>query len=149
MCSPVAIDHIDEILNHIYPITIDNPGRVPVTAERPTNATALRKSIQEVIDRVRLAERQRFCAQMEVWRTAITDNHEDDPEWEGQIDALNDVFMMIHKSSLLDRLLYCEQELRTEKCPTHKGIWSGIHWEPCPHGCGYTGWLPKEKNASN
>lgn len=48
----------------------------------------------------------------------------------------------IAKSSLLCRLLYDGETLRTTPCPTHKGRWSGCHPEPCEHGCDYVGWLP-------
>lgn len=49
----------------------------------------------------------------------------------------------IEKSSLLYRLLYLGEPLRTQKCPVHLGVWHGIQPVPCPHGCGLTGWLPK------
>lgn len=55
----------------------------------------------------------------------------------------------ISKSNLLYRLIYLGEELRTEKCPEHKGHWSGISFDnPCPHGCdvsdgNITGWLKK------
>lgn len=49
------------------------------------------------------------------------------------------------KSNLLYRLLYLGQPLRTEKCPTHDGHWSGYGWgDPCACQVGndITGWLP-------
>lgn len=51
----------------------------------------------------------------------------------------------IRKSNLLYRLLYGGEPLRTQPCPEHQGVWSGIGTPDkpdCPHGCGFTGWLP-------
>jgi len=55
----------------------------------------------------------------------------------------------VNKSCLLDRLIYCGEELRTEKCPTHDGIWSGCDFDQkitcCRGPCGcITGWLPNK-----
>ncbi len=52
----------------------------------------------------------------------------------------------IRKSNLLHRLLYAREPLRSHPCPLHKGTWSGLEWpdSKCPHGCGYTGWLPEQ-----
>ncbi len=49
----------------------------------------------------------------------------------------------IMKSNLLGRLLYAKEALRTERCPRHKGHWSGqaMFFEKCPHNCDGTGWL--------
>lgn len=54
--------------------------------------------------------------------------------------------LTIRKSCLLKRLVYFGQPLRTERCPVHRGRWSGIRMERCPHGCDKlcgctTGWL--------
>jgi hypothetical protein len=54
------------------------------------------------------------------------------------------VFLAIHKSNLLARLLYVGEKLRTTMCPEHKGHWSGIEFGPdgvCPHKCQLTGWI--------
>lgn len=58
---------------------------------------------------------------------------------------ISGILLAIRKSSLLGRLLYEGEMLRTEECPVHKGKWSGMeHPEnPCPHGCGFVGWLPQ------
>jgi hypothetical protein len=58
------------------------------------------------------------------------------------------VMFAVGKSSMLDRLLYGGETLRTAKCPTHKGHWSGLGIERCPHGCGHTGWLRPEGDRS-
>jgi len=57
--------------------------------------------------------------------------------------ALDDADLQIRKSNLLARLIYGGQKLRTQMCPEHKGEWTGPRPDPCPHGCGFTGWLPE------
>jgi hypothetical protein len=54
------------------------------------------------------------------------------------------------KSNLLFRILYLGEDPRTEKCPVHKGVWSGC--EPdgkceCMSGSNVTGWLPNERGT--
>lgn len=49
----------------------------------------------------------------------------------------------ILKSSLLGRIFYGGEDLRTDMCPKHKGTWSGLG--DCPFGCELTGWLPNSK----
>lgn len=65
--------------------------------------------------------------------------------YEKASEITHHVFTMIRKSSLLDRLLYAGEKLRTRKCPTHNGHWSGLEHDGnvCPHGCQLTGWLPE------
>jgi len=54
-------------------------------------------------------------------------------------------FLAASKSSLLGRLLYGREKLRTTPCPECKGIWSGCGLScPC-RGCG---WLPNEGEAA-
>ncbi len=60
--------------------------------------------------------------------------------------------LRITKSCLLDRIIHCGETLRAAPCPEHKGRWSGIHLDPCPHGCSIgcgctTGWLPSVETA--
>lgn len=60
--------------------------------------------------------------------------------------------LSITKSCLLDRLVHHGETLRAVPCPEHKGRWSGIHFDPCPHGCSLgcgctTGWLPSVETA--
>ena len=50
------------------------------------------------------------------------------------------------KSNLLARLVYQDEPLRTERCPEHKGRWSGCTFgsSKCPHcmdGLNVTGWI--------
>jgi hypothetical protein len=70
--------------------------------------------------------------------------------YESQAESIGFVFLQIHKSSLLDRLLYCGQKLRTKRCPEHKGHWIGLESDLnyCKFGCGFTGWLPEPEDAS-
>lgn len=60
-------------------------------------------------------------------------------------ETLSSVELSIRKSALLARLIYGGEKLRTQKCPQHKGHWSGLEHpdNQCPHGCGLTGWLPE------
>lgn len=64
-------------------------------------------------------------------------------------DMVNRTFMQITKSSLLNRLLYCGEKLRTKMCPEHKGVWSGLEWGPdnaCHHRCQLTGWIQEQED---
>lgn len=90
-----------------------------------------------------------FCAAFETWVMQLYIKYKEPdqiqyaPQWLKQV---NEIKLWIRKSNLLYRLLYVREPLRTEKCPEHKGIWSGIAFEPeqaCIHGCHLTGWLPK------
>lgn len=60
-------------------------------------------------------------------------------------DSVDYTFLQIIKSSLLGRLIYGGEKLRTQQCPEHKGEWSGLEHpdRPCPHGCEMTGWIPE------
>lgn|GEM_PF-4830456 len=93
------------------------------------------------------------CESMNTWRHCIEEEHHGNPRWAGSIEAIRLVFTLIRKSSLLYRLIYARETLRTEKCPEHKGKWSGLEHpdNPCPHGCQMTGWLraaAAEENAT-
>lgn len=62
---------------------------------------------------------------------------------------LSRILIDIEKSGLMYRLLYLNEDLRTEKCPEHKGemdtqVWVGIN--TCQHGCQGSGWLPNKTN---
>lgn len=61
--------------------------------------------------------------------------------------------LRIKKSCLLDRLLYGGEPLSQTPCPLHKGQWSGLRPESCPHGCdaacGCTsGWVPSAETLA-
>ncbi len=53
------------------------------------------------------------------------------------------LFLATAKSSLLGRMIYGKEKLRTVKCPECKGTWRGC-FQDCP--CGGCGWLPNEEN---
>lgn len=83
---------------------------------------------------------------------AAFDTHlsERDEDPDGDASRLR---LLISKSCLLDRLLHHGEALRAVPCPEHRGRWSGIHWDPCPHGCSIgcgctTGWLPSVETAT-
>lgn len=77
-----------------------------------------------------------FCAIVLNWYRAMRDGDYYD---EDTIKALKTVRMGISKSNFLWRLLYLDQPVRTEKCPAHKGRWSGVG--SCTYGCDQVGWL--------
>lgn len=64
-------------------------------------------------------------------------------------DALQSLSFAAGKSNLLSRLIYQREDLRTRRCPTHKGRWSGIAYDENRCACedrggNLTGWLPNE-----
>lgn len=88
----------------------------------------------------------RFCSAIETWMMAIEALAQEtaDDEWRQGYEYhthLTQIRVDIHKSNLLARLLYGGESLRTQRCPLHKGRWSGTGMG-CSHGCGGTGWLP-------
>lgn len=52
------------------------------------------------------------------------------------------IFLAASKSSLLGRMIYGKEKVRTQPCPTHKGVWSGCFIDCVCGGCG---WLPEDK----
>lgn len=107
----------------------------------------------------RVAPVSYYCAAFEAWMKVLEDKYRQVKKEKGEKAAIRDVWgariiphfedikLHIYKSDLLARLVYGGEKLRTKPCPEHKGKWSGLHLEPCPHGCGYTGWLPELKEA--
>ena len=87
-----------------------------------------------------------YCGAMEAWRRAVAEASLDDPDLKRLAQTLDSAFLAIRKSALLDRLIYGGEQVRTRKCPEHKGRWSGLEHpdRPCPHGCQLTGWIPNE-----
>lgn len=86
---------------------------------------------------------ERFCEAFTTWFRCIQRNVADGgSHGAGYASALDAILLDIRKSSLLARLIYGGEKLRTRKCPEHKGVWSGI--DPCEHGCGETGWVPDD-----
>lgn len=97
----------------------------------------------------------RYCKALETWKDLVYKHgygEEEKTHWGDRKWTLNDciyeTYLAIHKSNLLWRMLYSGLEPRNEKCPVHKGHWSGCVWKELECGCGYganvTGWLPNE-----
>jgi hypothetical protein len=96
-----------------------------------------------------------FCAALYDWRSALSDAIADPDvpehrkvEFRQIVASLNAVELPIRKSNYLWRRIYLAQQHRTEKCPDHKGTWSGYGTPPyvcaCMSGYDVTGWLPVE-----
>ena len=83
----------------------------------------------------------RYCRKIEQFVRLSKDNRT--PEHQA---VLLSELLQVTKSNFLARLLYGNEEPRTEKCPEHDGHWSGCYPTDCEHGCGYTGWLPNKKD---
>jgi hypothetical protein len=98
----------------------------------------------------------RYCNAFRVWHQALIERQqrEDAAVACGELDeqfrddalrealeALNNphLQMQIAKSNMLGRLIYGGQNVRTQMCPVHKGVWSGLGH--CDHGCDETGWI--------
>lgn len=84
----------------------------------------------------------KYCKSLETWARL---RGEKDPEF---VKTCREIIVDIHKSCLLDRLIYVGEEVRTEKCPKHKGEWNGKSFNgdcECAAVCGcVTGWLPNK-----
>lgn len=94
--------------------------------------------------RERIAPVDRYCEAFRQWhRALIARGGYKDPT----VMAIEVVLGGLSKSSMLDRLIYGGEKLRTEKCPDpkHAGVWQGLDdmSHICLHGCGNTGWLPQ------
>jgi len=92
----------------------------------------------------------RYCNALRTWRDAVrdafcTDGGEFDSRFNKLVSAIDIVELAITKSSLLDRLIYWGESLRTRKCPKHQGYWSGLPHSNNDCECGLTGWLPEPK----
>ena len=100
-----------------------------------------------------------FCAAFKQWAQlsmqVLPTDDEHATQWRKQFrHAWEFMELAIHKSCLLDRLIYCQDKgVSLTPCPVHKGRWSGITRESCVHcggscGCN-TGWVqPKREEAS-
>jgi hypothetical protein len=100
---------------------------------------------------------QYYCEQFETWVNAYRAGAEEEGHTkaaEAFRDAWGVLNLAIRKSCLLDRLIYGGETLRKEKCPVHKGHWSGCMVNPCPicsHGICQTGWKknPGDPDSAN
>jgi hypothetical protein len=100
-----------------------------------------------------------YCDAFREWHRAIREKVEgtdwrvntiryDFDLWKEIVAALDRLVIPIAKSNYLWRLIYGDGLKRTEKCPVHKGVWSGYAWDRaceygCQHGYDQTGWLPE------
>jgi hypothetical protein len=93
---------------------------------------------------------EEFCEAFYTWanacQTELPTDDEDQKQWRKEFTHHWDfISVAIHKSCLLDRLIYAREPLRTEMCPRHKGKWSGCVFEKLECGCQFgsnvTGWL--------
>lgn len=97
----------------------------------------------------------RYCEALRTWEHAIRDRAQRSAEAKSRsaqddlkmAQDVNHVFLQIRKSSLLARLLYGGEKLRSKMCPVHQGKWSGLEHSgnECHHGCGLTGWIAEPK----
>lgn len=85
-----------------------------------------------------------YCRAFEQWWDALADT--DDEQLRKMRDSVAfSLPLAIRKSNLLYRLIYAGLPLRTKKCSTHDGHWSGYGWGKecdCQVGPNITGWLP-------
>src|ERR1700692_2427425 len=100
---------------------------------------------------------EEFCAAFYTWaeacQTELPADDEGMKHWRKEFaDHWSFMELAIHKSCLLNRLIYAREPLRTEMCPAHKGKWSGCVFEKklecgCQFGSNVTGWLmPPDKS---
>ena len=88
----------------------------------------------------RLFTVREFCDMFRQWSDVASSYLE---ERYGLTPAIiSSVFLVVNKSSLLGRMFYGREKVRTRKCPTHDGIWCGCFIN-CP--CSGTGWLPEDE----
>jgi hypothetical protein len=99
-----------------------------------------------------------YCKAFEDWHKVLAEKVQSVDEQEefrdveyyrGIVEALSILLIPIKKSNFLARRIYGGEKLRTEKCPTHKGVWSGCAWPgsedyncECTSDGNVTGWLP-------
>jgi hypothetical protein len=89
---------------------------------------------------------QAFYAWAEARQTELPADDGDQKQWRKEFaHHWSFIALAIHKSCLLDRLIYAREPLRTEMCPVHKCKWSGCVFENLECGCQFgsnvTGWL--------
>ena len=102
---------------------------------------------------------EKFCEAFYTWAEACQTeppaDDEDKKRWRKEfVHHWDFISIAIHKSCLLNRLIYAREPLRTEMCPQHKGKWSGCVFEKlecgCQSGSNVTGWLkPSNKQKSS
>jgi hypothetical protein len=88
----------------------------------------------------------KYCEALRTWAGAAAQGYDHENRIvSASPGEIQDVFLAIRKSNLLWRLIYLGEPLRTIKCPTHEGRWSGcdgFNRCACSSGHDITGWLP-------
>lgn len=83
----------------------------------------------------------RFCQELEQWARLVAEKDEGfERDWQN-------VTRYIHKSCLLDRMLYGGEAPSQTPCPVHEGRWSGLHmWgtKLCDDGLWHVEWTGRE-----
>jgi hypothetical protein len=103
---------------------------------------------------------EEFCKAFYTWAEAcqkeLPTDDDDMKQWRKDFAAhWSFIALAVHKSCLLNRLIYGREPLRTEMCPEHKGKWSGYVSEKlecgCQFGANVTGWLqpPNKQKRAN
>lgn len=84
-----------------------------------------------------------YCDALRTWARVVQENKYVSKQFG---EFLDDFDLYVSKSSLLGRLIYSKEKLRTKKCPLHEGHWNGqaMMRGDCPHKCSGTGWLQEE-----
>ena len=72
---------------------------------------------------------EEFCKAFYTWaeacQTELPTDDEDTKQWRKDFaDHWSFIALAVHKSCLLNRLIYGREPLRTEMCLVHKGKWS-------------------------
>jgi hypothetical protein len=102
----------------------------------------------------RVAPISEYCEAFETWVGVLEQNYRDALKAGGKkaaeavhgaeiVPHFSQIRLLINKSYFLARLVYGGEKLRTEKCPIHKGEWSGqaMLMGDCPHQCDGSGFL--------
>lgn len=93
---------------------------------------------------------EEFCEAFYTWanacQTELPTEDDDQKQWRKEFAShWRFIELAIHKSCLLDRLIYAREPLRTEMCPVRK--WSSCVVEnlecSCQFGSNVTGWLAR------
>ena len=70
-----------------------------------------------------------YCNALRIWADLMKKRKEEfDTEEAVEFDKIHrSIDVLISKSCLLDRMLYCGEKPSQTPCPVHKGVWSGVH----------------------
>ncbi len=122
----------------------------------PEQAESLRKQLCKYY-RDQVLPVSEVCAALRAWSEVAQAHLQGylDYENDGKTIRFDSLFLAAEKSSLLGRMLYGREKLRTEQCPRCKGQWRGLYFPatenfpgntPDGCGCGGCGWLPNKES---